>query len=359
MKIAQWIDSKIPSNESGKVYAQELKKNLDYSQIREEISLNHEKIIVIPIREHFLESRKAEPGCSGNLVVLIDDKNEPRRINIVLYKPESTNQTSKLPYNTFYHLFNTSRVTVDGKFHFLDVNGIPQYILAYKNKKLVSRGIVVPLSKTEYTSLNNQIHKGISLSKYLINRNENEIQQKRSSEGCILIDHTIIWERFDENTQEWVVFSVFVMTTVYWCPGQNQTPVDDPNTGTSPLDSLNRKIRFIGPTGATWGGAVVYEYAVSKEFVWTAYELPYGYISSTETVYGKKVSGLVSGGYFTSVTHSSSQSTDGTATWVETTWHNVPSFDMLYLYLNGTITNNSGTTNIQEARSYSFAGLFP
>jgi len=108
-KINKWIDAKIPVNESGKIYEEQLKSGLDYTRMREEASFDSEKILIIPIKENFLEFRKAEEGCSGNLVVLIDKKDEIRRMNIVLFKPETSAQTSKLPDNTFYHLYNTKK----------------------------------------------------------------------------------------------------------------------------------------------------------------------------------------------------------------------------------------------------------
>ena len=135
------------------------------------------------------------------------------------------------------------------------------------------------------------------------------------------------------------------------CPEEVQVPQSELHAGGA--------IKFSGPDGSQWNLGAQYEYAVNRELTWTAYSLPYGYISSTETVYGKKVNGIADGGYFTGATHGSSQSTDGTATWTETTWHHVPSYNILYLYLYGNISNSSGTTQIQEERSFSFSGLFP
>lgn len=346
-KINKWIDAKIPVNESGKIYEEQLKSGLDYTRMREEASFDSEKILIIPIKENFLEFRKAEEGCSGNLVVLIDKKDEIRRMNIVLFKPETSSQTSKLPDNTFYHLYNTSKVPVDGQFHFLDVNGRLEYQLSYHDKKLVSRGVVTPLSENEYNSMKQNIGKVKTNGVFATTNSQNTTIQKKSN-SCFIHGYLIV-EMYDASTGQWVVVGMIFIYS--GCPEEVQVPQSELHAGGA--------IKFSGPDGSQWNLGAQYEYAVNRELTWTAYSLPYGYISSTETVYGKKVNGIADGGYFTGATHGSSQSTDGTATWTETTWHHVPSYNILYLYLYGNISNSSGTTQIQEERSFSFSGLFP
>ncbi len=336
--ITAWIDAKVDSNASGLAYAADMKKSLDYEHMQVEPSASNEKIVIIPFKEAFLQSRKADPGQLGNLVVLVNSADNIRKINIVLFKPDADKKISALPENTFYDIFNTAKVKANGTFNFLDINGKLQYQLGYRDGKMRSSGTVQARTLDEYRMAQQGVQVKANSTKENIRIGKNDIT-------CIYFFMIIDWY----NSA-----GVYQGSTWYLIGSSCSDVPQDVQPDTPPGGG-----GFQGPDGNYWNGGAQYEYAVSTEWLWTAHSLPYGAITSTETVTGKKVSGEVDGGHFTDVMHGLSQSTDPSESWSQTTWHYTISANLLYLYLNGDITNTSGTTSISESRTFSFSGLFP
>lgn len=336
-KINKWVDSKVVSNTSGQAYSTAMKQNLDYAHMHIESSTENEKIVVIPIKDAFLQSRGVTAGTLGNLVVLMKATDDIRQANIALFKPDEGTQSGTLPENTFQNIFNTAKVNVNGTFRFLDLNGHLQYQLGYKNGKMISAGTVQRKTMDEYRKAQVNGSFGVS-SPGKGNVQANDI----TCEYYFLI---IDWY----NSAGQYVYTSWSLIGSN-CYDTNQVPQgDNPGGGGG---------TFHGPDGSTWNGSAQYEYAVTREWEWTAYSLPYGWITSTEQVTGKKVNGYPDGGYFTGVTHTNSVSTDATHSWNQTMWNYYISSNLLYLYLYGDITGPSVNTTITESRSFAFSALF-
>ena len=337
--IASWIDTNVVHSAKGVAYAAAMKNSLDYAHMLVESSSGNEKILILPIDQTFLRSWNAGENQLGNLIIHINPANQIRAVNIVLFTPDSGQKISSLPPNTFYDLFNTARVQSDGVFDFRDINGHQQYKLIYKNSRLVSAATVQAKTMAEY-------NKAMANNKIKVNN----LTQKNIKVNDVVCTYNF-WIINFYNSQGELVGTAWELISSNCEEVPQDFQQDNPGGGGGPT--------FHGPDGSTWNGAAQYEYAVSREWLWTAYSLPYGGIQSTETVTGKKVNGYQDGGYFTGVTHIESSSSDNTHIWNPTMWNYYISQNLLYLYLNGNITGPSVNTSITESRTFAFSGLFP
>lgn len=139
-KVNSWLDEQEKGKHQNRIANMELlKANLEFSSARFEKSGNDEQLLIIPVNDNFKTTTELDKGDGVNLVLFINASGNIRSGNIVLFTP-ANGRSNKVPANTFHDIFNTAQPESDGKFQFLAVSGMPQYVLEYKDKHLISSG---------------------------------------------------------------------------------------------------------------------------------------------------------------------------------------------------------------------------
>lgn len=125
-----------------------LKNNLDFSKFKIEASDYNEKLYIIPVKEEFKRQKKVDANTIANLLLIVKASGEIRKGNLVLYTADN-GQSTTIPDNTFHAVFNTAEPECNGQFRFLSVTGRLIYQLDYKDRRLISAGVVKSKSATD------------------------------------------------------------------------------------------------------------------------------------------------------------------------------------------------------------------
>ena len=134
-----------------------LRENLEYSNLRVEKSEGGEQIIIIPISEKFKAQKISNKSSIPNLVLLLNSSGEIKKGNVVLFHPKTSGIYTQVPDNTFFDIFNTSKVKCDGRFQFISVAGHWDYQLDYSNGSLNSYGFIEAQQDSNGTTRSNAI----------------------------------------------------------------------------------------------------------------------------------------------------------------------------------------------------------
>ncbi|HEY2722353.1 MAG TPA: hypothetical protein VGI82_11540 [Chitinophagaceae bacterium] len=140
-KINLWLDRQKQHQPANKIENIELvRNNLSFPGMHYERSENGELLLIIPISEKFKSIAGVDNNSIPCFTLFIDRYGNISNGNVVLYAPGDISIT-EIPRNSFYDIFNTGQPRANGRFQFLAVNGAPQYLLNYKDGRLISSGI--------------------------------------------------------------------------------------------------------------------------------------------------------------------------------------------------------------------------